>query len=91
MPVVTVSLREGKKNTSTINAGLTFLWYIRSTDSMVMRKHTITYERRMCYNGYEYSTASGAYCTTYNANVPFFMPWFSIIKIIVYLFCVDNN
>ena len=37
LPVVTVSLRGGKKHISTVVAGLIYLWYSGATDSMIKR------------------------------------------------------
>ena len=45
----------------------------------------------MRYNKVEYSTAAGPYCTTHDAKVPFFIPDFSIRKIIQHRFHVDND
>ena len=40
LPVVTVSLRGGKKHRATVVAGLTLLWYSGATNSMIKRRHT---------------------------------------------------
>ena len=45
----------------------------------------------MCSNKVEYSTIAGPYYITHNIKVPFCMPEFSISKIILYHFHVDNN
>ena len=50
LPVVTVSLRGGKKQRTTMVTGLACLWDSGSTNSMIKRKHTKHYERRMRYN-----------------------------------------
>ena len=39
LPVVTVTLRGGKKYRATTVAGITCMGYIRATDSMIKRKH----------------------------------------------------
>ena len=43
LPVVTVTLRKGKKNIETTVSGQTCLWDIRGTKSMINRKHTKFY------------------------------------------------
>ena len=45
----------------------------------------------MCSNKVEYSTAIGLYCITHDVKVPFCMLEFSIIKITLHHFHVDNN
>ena len=42
-------------------------------------------------NKLDYITVSDVYCTTHDVKVPFFMPEFSISKIINHRFNVDNN
>ena len=74
LPGVTVSLGGGKKKRATIIPGLTCLWDSRATDSMIKRKHTKNYERKMRSNKREYSIAAGLYCTTHDVKVPFCMP-----------------
>ena len=74
LPVVTVSLQVGKKNRATNIAGITCFWYSGATGSMIKRKHTKNYERKMRYNKVEYSTYPGMYCTTHDVKVPFCMP-----------------
>ena len=56
LPVVTVTLRGGKKHRETNVAGLTCLWGSGSTDRMISRKHTEYYEQKIQYNNVEYST-----------------------------------
>ena len=91
LPVVTVSLRGGKKHGATIVAGITCLWDSGATNIMIKRRHTKHYERNMTSNKVEYITAAGMYCTTHDIKVPFFMPEFSRSKIINHLFHVDND
>ena len=71
LPVVTVSLQGGKINRETIVAGLTCLWDIRATESMIKRRHTNHYERKMRSNIVEYRTVDGVCCTTHDVKVPF--------------------
>ena len=47
LPVVTVSLRGGKKHRATIVAGITCLWDSRATNRMIKRRHTNNYEQKM--------------------------------------------
>ena len=61
LPVVTVTLRGGKKYIATDVAGLTCLWDIGATDIMINRKHTKYYEPKIWSNKVEYSTAAGVY------------------------------
>ena len=89
--VVNFSLREDKKNKTTIISGLTCLWDIRDTNSMINWRHTKPYKLKMCSNKLEYSTATGQYFTTRDGKVPLFMSEFSISKIILRLFHVDND
>ena len=58
---------------------------------MIKIGHTKHYERKMWFNKVEYSTAAGVYCTTHDVKVPFFIPEFSISKIINHRFHVDND
>ena len=69
LTVVTTGLRGGKKQRARMISGLTLLWSSRATDSMIKRKYTKHYELMMRYNKVEYSTATGKYCTTHDANV----------------------
>ena len=50
LPVVTVSLRGGKKHRATVVAGLTRLWGSGATDSMIKRRHNKHYELNMWSN-----------------------------------------
>ena len=50
LPVVTVSLRGGNKQTVRIITSLTCLWDIRATDRMIKRRHTKPYERKIHSN-----------------------------------------
>ena len=50
LPVVTVSLRGGKKHRENIVPGLMCLLDIRATDSMIKIRHTNNYERKMRSN-----------------------------------------
>ena len=88
LPVVTVSLRGGKKHRATTFAGLTCLWDIGDTDSMIKQRHTKHYEHKMRSNKVECSTAAGVYCTTHDVKVTFCMPELSSSKIIDHLFHV---
>ena len=47
LPVVTVSLRGGKKKIAMTAAGLICLWDSGVTNSMIKRRHTKYYERKM--------------------------------------------
>ena len=49
-PVVTISLRGGKKHIETTFPSLTCLWDSGDTGSMIKRRHTKNYERNMRYN-----------------------------------------
>ena len=91
LPVVTVSLRVGRKHIATTVAGLTCLWYIGATKSMIKILHTNHYERKMRSNKVDYGTFDGVYCTTRDVKVPFCMPEFSRSKIINHLFHIDND
>ena len=91
LPVVTVYLQGGKKHRSTVVAGLTCLWDSGANGSMIKRRHTKHYERKMRSNRVEYSTAAGVYCTTYDVKVTFCMPEFSGRKIINHHFHVHNT
>ena len=90
LPVVTVSLIGVKKHRATNVADLTFLWDSGATYSMINRKHTKHYERKIWSNKVEYITPSGVYCTTHDVKVPFFMPDFSSSNIINHRFNVNN-
>ena len=50
LPVVTVFLRGGNKHRETIVAGLKCLWDIRSTNSMIKRRHTKHHEHNIRSN-----------------------------------------
>ena len=58
---------------------------------MITRRHTRLHERIIRSKKVGYSTATGIYCTTHDVKVPFFMPDFSIRKIILNHFHVDND
>ena len=53
IPVVTVSLRGGKKQMATIISGLTCLWYSRPTYSINNSQHTKPRKRNMSSNKVE--------------------------------------
>ena len=91
LPVVSVSLRGGKKHISMNVSGITCLWDSEATNIMINRRHTKYYECKMQYNKVEYSTAAGVYCTTHDVKVTFCMPYFSSSKIINHQFHVDND
>ena len=74
-----------------INLGITCLWDSRSTNSIIKRIYTKPYEQKIHSNNVEYSTAVGLYFTMHDAKVPFCMLEFSIIKITLHHFHVDNN
>ena len=82
LPVVTFSLRRGKKNGVKIIASLTYLWYSGATNIMMNRKHTGPYYHEMLPNKVYYSTFPWPYKTTHNVKVTFCMPEFYISKII---------
>ena len=42
-------------------------------------------------NKLEYGTSKGPYCTTHDVKVPFSVPEFSITKIVLHQFHVDND
>ena len=71
LPVVTVSLRGGKKHRATVVAGLTLLWYSGATNSMIKRRHTNHYKRKIQSNRVEYITTDGVYYTTHYVKLPF--------------------
>ena len=71
LPLVTVTLRGGRKHRATIVAGITFLWDNGSTNSMIKIKHNKHYEHKIRYNKVEYITVAGIHCTTHDAKVPF--------------------
>ena len=45
----------------------------------------------MCSNNMEYIIVTGPYCITHDVKMTFFMPYFSISKIISHQFHVDKN
>ena len=69
VPVVTVSLREGKKLRTAMIPVVLFLWGSRATYIIIRLKHTKHYECRMRSNKVEHSTAAGPYCTTHDFKV----------------------
>ena len=73
LPVVTISLRGGKKERADMVSGLTLLQDSLATNSTIQIKHTKNYQHRMRYNKVEYSTAAGLYCTTHDIKVTFFL------------------
>ena len=91
LPVVTVSLRGGKKNRATIVSGPTCLWDSGATNSMIKRRHTKHYERNMRSNKVEYNTDAGVYCTINDVKVTFWISELSIIKVMNHCFHVDND
>ena len=91
LPVVTVALRGGKKNRSNVISGVTFLWDSVSIDIMINRIHTRPYEHIICSNKADYSNATDPYCSTQYSKVLFFIPEFSISKIILHHFHVAND
>ena len=82
LPVVTVSLRGGKKYRSTLVDVITFQWDIWATNSMIKRKHTKPYECKMQSNKVEYSIFSGLYWKTYGVKVIF--PYNNYLEEILY-------
>ena len=91
LPVVTSNLLVFNQHRVTTVAALTCLWDIRATDSMINRKHTKHYERKMWSNNVEYSTSVDMYCTTHDVKVSLCMLEFSISKIINHRFHVYND
>ena len=71
LPVVNVFLKVVKKHIATTVAGLTCLWDIRATNSMIKRRHTKHCERKMRSNKVEYNRSDGVYYTTHDVKVPF--------------------
>ena len=59
LPEVTVYLRGGNKHRAMTVSGLTLLLGSGATNSMIKRKHTKYYERKIRSNKVEYSTAAG--------------------------------
>ena len=86
VPVVTVSLRGGKKQRATMFSVLTWLWDSGDTNIMIKRWHTKPYKINMHCNRVEYSTFEGQYCTTCDAKVSLGMPEFCSINIILHHF-----
>ena len=74
LPVVTVRIREGKKQREKMIEVLTCLLDSGATDIMIEIKHDKHYEHRMRSNKVEYITASGTYYTMHNFKGPFCMP-----------------
>ena len=91
LPVVTVSLRGGKKHRAIVVAGITCLCDSGSTNIMIKIKHNKHYESKMRSNRVEYRTADGVYCTNHDVKVPFCISEFLGSKIINHRFHVDNN
>ena len=91
LPVVTASIRGGKKHRSKTVAGLTCLWYSKATETTIKRQHTKHNERKMRSNKVENSTAAGVYYTPHDVKVAFCIPEFSIRKIINHRFHVNND
>ena len=58
LPVVTVSLRRGKKNRATIISRLTYLWDSGVTNITIRRKHNVPYEHSMHSNNVYYRTSA---------------------------------
>ena len=91
LPVVTVSLRGGKKQRAMAVAGLTCLLDRGATNSMIKIIHTKYYELKMRSNKVKYSTSAGLYYTTHDVKVNFCMSEFSSRKIIEHRFHINNN
>ena len=91
LTVVTVSLRGGKKHRATTVAGLTCLWDSGATNSMIKKRQTKYYERKMWSNKVESNIVSELYCTMHEIKVPFFMQDFSSSSIIEHRFHVNKN
>ena len=82
LPVLTVSLRGGKKQKAISFSVRTCLWDIGATDTMIKRQYTNPYDCKRRSNKVEYSTVAGPYCMTHDVKVPLFVPEFSGSKII---------
>ena len=72
-------------------AGLTCLWDRGATKSMINRKHTKYYKRKMQSNKVECVTSVGLYCTTHGVKLNFFMLELSIRKKIEHRFHADRD
>ena len=72
--MVTISLRVGKKYRQTLNSGLTFLWDILPTNSMIKINHINPYKSKLRAKKVYPITASVLYKTTHDVKVPFSMP-----------------
>ena len=71
LPVVTFTLRGGKKHGATNVSDITFLCYSVSTNSIIKIKQPKYYEINMWSNKVDNSTAAGVYCTTHDVKVSF--------------------
>ena len=91
LPVATVSLRGGKKHRETIIDSLKCLWYRVANNRMIKRRHNKPYYPKICSNKVDCTKATGLYCITHDVKVKFCMPQFSISKIILHQFHIDNN
>ena len=76
LPVLTVSIWQGKKHRATTVSRITLLWVIGATNGIINRKHIKHYECKMRSNKVEYSIATVVYCKTDNVKVPFCIPEF---------------
>ena len=75
----------------TIISCLTYQWFSRATNSIIKRRHTKPYKRKISSNNVECSTSTGLYCTTRDVKVTFCMPEFSCRKITLHRLHVDKN
>ena len=91
LPVITVSLRGGKKYRSTIITSLTCIWVSRATYIMIKSRHTKPYKHNMRSNNVECITYVGPYCIAHQVKAPICIPSFFRSRIISHRFHVDNN
>ena len=90
-PLVTIILIGGKKSRNTLLYGLTCLWHSRDSGSIIKRKNIKKYKSKLISNKAKYSTASGPYCITHYAKVPYIITEFSSRKIISHRLYADNK
>ena len=84
-------MRGGNKKRENIIDGPICRWDSGYTNSTIESNHIIPYDHKIHSNKIKYSTATGPYCTAQNIKLPFFMPYFSISKAILYQFHIYNN
>ena len=74
LPILTISLRGGRKSRYALKSGLKRLWYSGSTDSMIECKYINLYKPKIRDNKVKYSTSDGPYKPTYYIKVPIIIP-----------------